>query len=494
LNGYDNKTTYNSKYTEEYNKIANDVKKHLISDIGENNGYVRLVQCGARGDMSSLQQMFSYKGRIAKSASESFNTVISSAYVTQLNPLEQFISAYGTRKTVIDKVKKPAETGDAMRRMMHTSADGVIVSEDCGSNEGLTITRETLRRFTDTRGLSEKEVEKMVENILIGRYVAGSDEFITREKAESLSKDTEISITIRSLLTCREPYCSKCYGVDLTYNRSAVLGLPAGVIAAQSIGEPGTQLTMRTFHAGGVSTKADITSDFDKIETIINKITVNEKDGKYDPVAWENGEISTKIKGKDMLVFISGSNKFVKVNPRARLKPYVTKGEGICKIQGSLNINDIMRYKGLLAAQEYMIYSIYTTYFTQQAVNLKHIELLTAEMTKYIVVNKTARESWPYIGAVLDKREAIALDTSMYEIVPKIFSSLDAPRHKNGFLSSLAFQRIAEVFSHSLIFGKTDDLTSAFSNIMVGQPPNAGTVYPKYMRDRMAEEKKTTLI
>jgi len=139
LNGYDNKETYNNRYTEEYNKIADNVRTHLISDIGEDNGYVRLVQCGARGDMSSLQQMFSFKGRIAKSASESFNTVISSAYVTQLSPLEQFISAYGTRKTVIDKVKKPAETGDAMRRMIYTSADGVIVSMDCGSAEGLTI-------------------------------------------------------------------------------------------------------------------------------------------------------------------------------------------------------------------------------------------------------------------------------------------------------------------------------------------------------------------
>ena len=494
LNGYDNKETYNSRYTEEYNKIADTVKTHLVSDIGEDNGYVRLVQCGARGDMSSLQQMFSFKGRIAKSAGESFNTVISSSYVTQLSPLEQFISAYGTRKTVIDKVKKPAETGDAMRRMMHTAADGVIVSEDCGSSDGIVINRETLRRYTDTRGLSEAEVERMVAHILLGRYVAGSDEFITREKALQLSRDPEINITIRSLLTCRDPYCSKCYGVDLTYNRTAVCGLPVGVIAAQSIGEPGTQLTMRTFHAGGVSTKADITSDFDKINAIINKIKVDENNGKYDPVAWENGEIHTEIHGKDMIVRIGGSSKFVKVNPRARLKTKVTKGEGICKLQGSLNIDDILRYKGLKAAQEYIIYSIYTTYFTQQAVNLKHIEILASEMTKYIVVNKSAQENWPYIGAVLDRREALALDVSKYELVPKIFSSVEAPRYKQSFLSSLAYRDMAQVFSHAQIFSKVDNLTSAFSNIMVGQPPNAGTSFPRYIADRVREERKPTLI
>jgi hypothetical protein len=251
---------------------------------------------------------------------------------------------------------------------------------------------------------------------------------------------------------------------------------------------------MRTFHAGGVSSKADITSDFDKINAIINKITVDAKDGKYDPVAWESGEIKTRIEGKDMLVFIGDSSNFVRVNPRARLKTKLSKGEGICTLQGSLNINDILRYKSLLAAQEYMIYSIYTTYFTQQAVNLKHIEILAAEMTKYIVVNKNSSEAWPYIGAVLDKREAISLDTTQYEMTPRILSSLTAPRYKQGFLSSLAFQRIAEVFSHSLIFNKEDDLSSAFSNLMVGQAPNAGTMYQGYIHDRMEEEKKTTLI
>jgi len=494
LNGYDNKEKYNGTYTDEYNKIADNVKNHLMDDIGEDNGYVRLVRCGARGDMSNLQQVFSFKGRIAKSAAESFNTVITSSYVTQLSPLEQFISAYGTRKTMIDKSRKPSDTGDAMRRMVHTAPDGVIVSEDCGTTEGITINRETLRRFTDTRGLSESEVESMVSHILVGRYTAGSNEFITEEKALQLSKDPEISVTIRSLLTCQDPYCSKCYGVDLTNHRNAVRGLPVGIISAQSIGEPGTQLTMRTFHAGGVSSTVDITSDFDKIKAIIDKNTVKPNNGKYDPVAWDNGEIKTEIHGKDMIVRIGNSQEIVKVNPRARLKSVAVKGEGICKLQGSLNINDILEYKGVKAAQEYMAYSIYTTYFTQQAVNLKHIEILVAEMTKYIVVNKSTPEAWPYIGAVLSKREALTLDKTKYELTPKIFSSVVAPKFKQGFLSSLAYRDIAQVFSHALVFGKVDDLTSAFSNLMVGQPPCSGTRFPNYMADRLAEEKKPTLI
>lgn len=494
LNGYDNKEKYNNTYTEEYNKIADNVKGHLMSDIGADNGYVRLVKCGARGDMSSLQQMFSFKGRIAKSAVESFNTVISSSYVTQLSPLQTFISAYGTRKTLMDKSRKPSDTGDAMRRMMHTAADAVIVSEDCGTTDGININKETLRRFTETRGLSESEVESMVKHILVGRYIAGSNEFITRDKASEMSKDPAINITIRSPLTCRDPYCSMCYGVDLTYNRKAVCGLPAGVIAAQSIGEPGTQLTMRTFHAGGVSSTVDITSDFDKIKAIIDKTAIHPDNGKYDPVAWENGEIKTVIHGKDMIVRIGDSPKTVNVNPKARLKSIAVKGEGICELQGSLNINDILQYKGVTAAQEYMAYSIYTTYFTQQAVNLKHIEILVAEMTRYIVVNKSATEAWPYIGAVLSKRDALSLDSAKYELTPQIFSSVTAPRYKQGFLSSLAYRDTSQVFSHALIFGKVDDLTSTFSNLMIGQPPCSGTRFPTYMADRLAEEKKPPLI
>jgi len=494
LNGYDNKEKYNSTYTEEYNKIAENVKRHLVSDIGENNGYVRLVQCGARGDMSSLQQMFSYKGRISKSAVESFNTVISSSYVTQLSPLQTFISAYGTRKTLMDKSKKPSDTGDAMRRMMHTAADSVIVSEDCGTKDGININRGTLRRFTETRGLSESEVQSMVEHILVGRYIAGSGEFITRERASLLSQDHAINVTIRSPLTCQDPYCSKCYGVDLTYNRKAVCGLPVGIIAAQSIGEPGTQLTMRTFHAGGVSSQVDITSDFDKIKAIIDKNIIHPSNGKYDPVAWENGEIKTVLRGKDMVVSIGNSSKTVNVNSKAKLKKVAVKGEGICVLQGSLNINDILQYKGVIAAQEYMVYSIYTTYFTQQAVNLKHMEILVAEMTKYIVVNKSSPETWPYIGAVLSKREALALTDGMYELTPKIFGSVTAPRYKQGFLSSLAYRDTSQGFSHALIFGKVDDLTSTFSNLMVGQPPCSGTRFPYYLSDRLAEEKGPTLI
>lgn len=142
--GYDNQETYNSIYTNRFDEIANYVKDHVAEDMGLENGFVQLVTCGARGDKGNLQQMVSYKGRIAKSATEAFNIVITSSYLSALNGIEQFIAAYGARKSLIDKVRKPAETGEASRNLIHTAVNATIVSEDCHTDAGIIISAEKL--------------------------------------------------------------------------------------------------------------------------------------------------------------------------------------------------------------------------------------------------------------------------------------------------------------------------------------------------------------
>ncbi len=484
--GFDNKEHYYQVYSDEYTNVVKQVKKHLYHDIGDDNGFVKLVKCGARGDESNLQQMFSYKGRIAKSATESFPAVITSSYIQQLTSLEQFVCAYGTRKSVIDKVRKPADTGDAMRRMMHTSIDAVIVSDDCGTEKGITITLDKLRRFCEPRGLNEIEMRDMFASIIKGRYEAKTNKFITKEMANKIADEPNPEITIRSILTCENPYCSKCYGVDLTSRRRAIKGLPIGAISAQSIGEPGTQLTMRTFHKGGVVSKADITSDFDKVNNVIELTKVNEDNPLYDPVAWATGEV---VRVGESVYIKDGTpywnTRHIEINMKADLKKYVVVGEGLCKSQGNLNIEDIYKYAGIQKAQEYIVFTIFTVYFAQAEVNIKHLEVLASEMTKYVVVDHKRADLPLPIGTVLDCRELYNLeDKESYIIIPRLYSCTYAPIQGNAFLSALSFQRINETLASATLLNKQDYMKKAFSCIMAGYAPESGSKYDGFLEER----------
>ncbi|MBR1443662.1 MAG: hypothetical protein IJ583_09035, partial [Firmicutes bacterium] len=487
-NGYDNSKTYNSIYTEIFEKTADKVTKNIEADMGYDNGFVRLVTCGARGNKDNLQQIVSFKGRIAKSATESFNAVITSSYLSGLSGLEHFIAAYGSRKSLIDKVRKPAETGDASRRMMHTAIDAGIVSSDCGTNEGIEINADKLTMYAQPRAINDETVEEMLASILEGRYEAGnSAEIITRAKAKEFAAEMMInrkkSVIIRSPITCRDKYCSKCYGVDLTINRRAVRGLPIGAIAAQSIGEPGTQLSMRTFHKGGVSSSADITSDFDKVKAIINMVSVDVSNPQYDPIAWESGEVHIKDCGDYYSVRIGNSEKSLAFKNKPYFKKSVEKGESLSALLGSCNISEIEEYGGIKKALEYMIFSIFTIYFSQATVNLKHIEVLTSEMVKYVVVESKGGNI--PIGTVLDCREYKAVDDKEnYTILPKLYNSLNAPLIGENFLKGMSFSYFKDVYSAALIMGKEDSLKNAFSRIMMGLAPLTGTSYPNYLRER----------
>lgn len=488
--GYDNSETYNSIYTKEFDKVAAYVNDNIIEDMGIDNGFVQLILCGARGDKGNLQQMVSYKGRIAKSATEAFNFVITSSYLSSLNSLDQFIAAYGSRKSLTDKVRMPAKTGYMSRRLIHTAANASIVSDDCHTLEGIEISANKLMKYSAPRAITNETIEKMIAYILEGRYeVQNSDNIITRkvaeQKAHELMEDKTKSIFIRSPLTCKDKYCSKCYGTDLTINRCAIVGLPIGIIAAQSIGEPSTQLSMRTFHKGGVSSKADITSDFDKINSIINMVNITTEDEQYDPVAWADGKTYVKDKGNSFEISIENSDKLVTLKNKPLLKRYVKKGETMSLLLGNCNIKELEEYGGIMTALEHIIFSIFTIYFQQSIVNLKHIEIVASEMIKYIIVGRKSKTGLP-IGMILNSREYTNLKNNLenYEIVPKLFNSIHAPLVGENFLSGMAFSYFKDVYSLAMLMGKTDNLKNTFSRILMGLPPLMGTSQPNFLKER----------
>lgn len=340
------------------------------------------------------------------------------------------------------------------------------------------------------KAIPNETIEKMLTYILKGRYEVGESKYIIdKDKATYLAhwlmEDNNRFVKIRSPITCENKYCSKCYGTDLTINRRAIVGLPIGIIAAQSIGEPGTQLSMRTFHKGGVSSKADITSDFDKIKSIVELINVTPNHSQYDPIAWADGLTNIEDKGNKFEITIGDSDKTVILSSRPLLKRFVKKGEPMSLLLGNCNMMELEKYGGIYSALEYIIFSIFTIYFQQATVNLKHIEVVAAKMVKHIILGKQMEGGMP-IGMILNHRELIQIgeEREKYEIIPKLFNVVQSPLSGENFLSGMAFSYFKDTYSLAMLMGKTDDLTTVFSWILMGLAPLSGTSIPGYIEDR----------
>lgn len=506
--GLDSQASYNRKYTEEYEKIAKGVSANLKNMIGEQNGFVRLMTCGARGSMSNLQQIFSYKGRIARSATESFNTVITSSYLSQLSDMEHFIVSHGTRKSLQDKTRKPADTGYASRRMMHVTADAVIRHHDCGTTEGIEISFRRFLRYAETRGNDDTVAESMLASYIKGRFPTEGTTFnldfnspISVEKANEIAsimhqQFNEVSenadiLVIRSPLTCGSKYCAKCYGINWATHRLPIIGTPIGALAATSLGEPGTQLSMRTFQKGGIASKVDITSDFDKVNAILNCKKSDVTDPYFDPIAWETGKVYSSYDGKYTNICIAGSDREVSFKGKIDVREYCYKGEGLSEVQGNLDIKTIVKEAGILAAQMHVVMSIFNIYFSEVNVSPIHCEVLASESTKYVVTFTDGKAYLPSgetleVGMVLNQFERTHLKGSELntKLVPQYYNTGSAPLLGENFLSGLSYMEFKLNMESALCFEKTDSMESAFSNIMMGLSPKVGTRFnPTYIQD-----------
>lgn len=508
-NGFECAEHYNSTYSIKQLETQDKLNASLSSILGKNNGYATLVDSGARGDRSNLSQIYGAKGRIAKSSVSAFNLVITSSFLNQMNATEHFISAYGTRKTMIDKVQKTGDTGDAMRRMSHANPNRIITSEDCGTCRGITFTLQDVARFLprDASGkLDTNAAAKVIVGCVAGRYEAVSNRYLTEDVAADLLK-TQQSITIRSILTCSDPCCAKCYGVDLTYMRPAAKGTPIGYIAAQSIGEPGTQLTMRTFHSGGVAGKADVTSAFDRMEALIDNTRRNDyrKNTTYDPIAWASGEVIEKVIGLEKKVSIKGHPKTITLPASAQLKSFVEIPEspkchdkddelygshdisriiGLCVQEGEHDVQEVEQTLGVNVARMYLLLSLYSVYLNQASINIKHFEVLVDGMTRYLCVDAPLNNAICHFGETISTSEYESSDVSRYEFVKKLYSVAGVPRYGISYLAHMAYAYIMEAIFLAGYLNAEDPLDDAYGRVLYGLPPKVGTYYDSYIGER----------
>jgi len=492
--GLENSTTYSRMYNELYDEMRTLIVEVIRKSVGESNGYTLLMDSGARGSMDNLIQIFSHKGRISRPDGSSFNVILKSSLSSQLTPIEHFVAAYGTRLGVVDKTLKPAQTGSLSRYMADTADEAVIRSDDCGTTKGILISRKLFDEYGLPNATTDLSIMSYIEDLLIGRYIAGTNEFITKEKAVKLAEDPNLKVIIRSPITCEDPYCSKCYGVDMTTRRHPIVGLPIGVIAGQSIGEIGTQMTMRTFQKGGVATNVGITDDFSRITRLFSLQSVNKKNPMYDPVAWCTGVITYEptndIDYKSVL--IDGIINKLVIAKGIMLKEYVEEGDGLSRIQGDLDIPSIIKYGGYRKAQQYILYKLYLMYKNNANLNSKHIEVILAEMHNYLVLDSST--SNVKVGAIISPLRYAKYKNNL-KVRDALFGTMTVTKMRDSFLSGMGFMHLKEIICRATLRGDIDDCESPMSRAMIGHAPLLGTnINSNYIQERLESFRSPTVI
>lgn len=546
--GYVSDDEYNEKYTKALAKLEKSISGDLEKRLTDNNGFLKMVQSGARGSTKNLMQIYGYKGQVQKNSTESFNAIIEHSYVQQLSPVEGFMAAYGSRRGIMDRSLVTADTGYVSRQLWHACQGAIIVSRDCGATEDDTI-------IIDHNTLSSVISGKTdtIDNVLIdyyrGRYgfIDGKEELITAQRAKELVQ-SRATVKLRSPFTCKDPFCVKCYGIDMSTWNEVVVGTPVGIVAAEAIGETTSQLTMRTFQGGGVAGKGGIGSAFDKTKMYIgvSDVYANSED-TYEPVAWEDGEVlvedgtvcimvpnktvsytsasqsellrslvglkNSVTKGEDMCepacgieawgtgdiivgdngkVGISSTvykktkcpNKSWVVDAAAPLKTKVKRGEGLYTTPGDKDMNELLTYGGLKTAQIYTALKLHSIYKSECLISLKHFEILVASMTR----GKVLRTNNPYlnIGCYYTAKELKKFGITPDTVIQWEFKPVvSIPGTECDCLANIDFEDPAAGLFDSIMLDRQCDFTNPIESLVFGFKPQVGAaINPNYIYER----------
>ncbi|MDR0531142.1 MAG: DNA-directed RNA polymerase subunit beta' [Oscillospiraceae bacterium] len=472
----------------------------LKENFDEYNPINMMLRSGARGNDSQLRQLAGMRGLIANTAGKTIEIPIRANYREGLNILEYFISSRGARKGLADTALRTADSGYLTRRLVDVSQDVIIHEHDCGCQNG----SEVYDIFADGRRIVPLE-ERLLGRYLLddlldskGALVQSKAEIMTEEKAEKVAAYVRANtpsgqrptIKIRSLLTCEAErgVCIKCYGTNLATGDPVTVGEAVGIIAAQSIGEPGTQLTMRTFHTGGAKDSGDITQGLPRVEELFEA----RKPKLLALIAEIDGVVSFREikKAKNVIITSEDPN-----NPEERAYPIpydqiirviegqrVRKGENIT--EGARNPHDILAVLGVHEVHSYLIQEVQRTYRMQGVdISDKHIEVIIRQMMRKLKVTEPGdAECLP--GTLLEKREHRRIcdrllqenaDAALPQVIPVLMGITKASLATESFLSAASFQETTRVLTDAAIKGKSDPLIGLKENVIIGKLLPSGT-------------------
>ena len=483
-----------------WSKATDDVKIAMKNNFEKLNPVYMMSESGARGNLDQLKQIAGMRGLMASTTGKTVEIPITSCFREGLSPIEYFIAAHGARKGLSDTALRTADSGYLTRRLVDVSQNIIVREEDCGTKDGLEVS--TIKD-------GNQVVEKLEER-LVGRYslndivnpetnelIVDSNTMINDKIAAEIVAAGIEKVTVRSVIGCRTKHgvCAKCYGMGLATRQEVSIGEAVGIIAAQSIGEPGTQLTMRTIHSGGVAGVADITQGLPRVEELFEArkpkglAIISEIDGTV-RIKEEKNKKEVVIKGEHEAkeyVIPFGSKL------RVREGDEVLAGDPIT--EGSINPGEILAIKGPTGVFEYLTTEVQKVYRNQGVdINDKHIELIARQMLKKVRVEDNGDTNM-FSGSLVDmydfedeNNRVIAEGKTPATGKRVLLGITKASLATDSFLSAASFQETTRVLTEAAIKGKTDELIGLKENVIIGKLIPAGTGMKIYQDTQIKTE------
>ncbi|OWA32920.1 DNA-directed RNA polymerase subunit beta' [Saccharibacillus sp. O16] len=471
----------------------------LMKSMDRYNSIMLMVDSKARGNKSQITQLGGMRGLMANPSGRIIELPIKSNFREGLTVLEYFLSTHGARKGLADTALRTADSGYLTRRLVDVAQDVIVREDDCGTDKG----------FMVSRIQDGKEVIEDLYDRIEGRYcfetvrhpetneiIARRNELITSDKAEEIVKAGVEKLQIRSVLSCRARHgvCKKCYGRNLATGKHVEIGEAVGIIAAQSIGEPGTQLTMRTFHTGGVAGD-DITQGLPRIQELFEarnpkgQATISEIDGVVKEIREAKDRREIEVQGE-----AESKTYSVTYGSRLRVREGMTIEAGDELTDGSIDPKEMLRIKGIRGVQNYILQEVQRVYRNQGVeINDKHVEVMIRQMLRKIRI-VDAGETTLLPGSFVDlheyekaNKEAMLNGKDPAVAKPVLLGITKASLETDSFLSAASFQETTRVLTDAAIKGKVDQLLGLKENVLIGKLIPAGTGMTRYRSVRFEE-------
>ena len=493
----------------EWEKTTADVTDALQKNMDRYNPIFMMADSGARGSMKQIRQLTGMRGLMANTAGKTIEIPVKANFREGLSVLEYFTSSRGARKGLADTALRTADSGYLTRRMVDVCQDVIIRSDDCGATRGITISEisengQVIEKFSERvngRYPVHDVMKPGTDEVLISK-----DHMMTPEDADLMEKFDIHSVEIRTVLTCKahSGVCAKCYGMNLATSKPVGPGEAVGIIAAQSIGEPGTQLTMRTIHSGGVAGVDDITQGLPTVSRMFDIVgNVNEKIlGREAELAPYSGHLSIKPEKSEYVLTLTDSEDHTRVLDERRVPAsvrFMPEIEDGCEVRagdqitkGFVNFRNLRKLTDIESTMHTFVESVKDVY-TSQGVDLndKHIEVLARQMLRRVQITNPGDSKY-LLGQYVDRYEfadeverVARLGGQAPVAEPVILGTLKVASNIDSWLSSASFIRTAGVLTEAAIEGKVDHLLDLKSNVIVGKKIPAGTGLKPYANAKL---------
>ncbi len=486
-------------------KLWKDATKQLegvvLKQMHPLNPVRMMAESGARGNVGQVLQLCGMRGLMSNTSGRKVDIPVKSNFRTGLTPLEYFISSRGGRKGLADKVLKTADSGYLTRRLEAVAQEVIITEEDCFKNnnekvKGLAVSA-IVKEGTPVCSLKQRIIGRFTVNDVLDpktkKVIVPADTMVTTEMADAVEKAGITTVEIRTALTCRckNGICAKCYGKNMSSTRIVPMGEAVGIIAAQAIGEPGTQLTMRTFHTGGVANAADITQGLPRVAEVFEArrpkgvATVSEVAGK---VQLKEVQAQNKDGGKYYEVFVKNpdgdGHYIIPYGVQLKVKNGDMVEAGSVLTEGSIYPSDILRTRGIRDVQNYLLQEILSTYSSQGvSLNTKHVEIIIRQMLRNVRIEDSGSTNL-LMGEIVDhykyeeENERVLQEGGVPATAKRLVQGITKAALSNpSFLAAAAFQETSRVLTDAAIKGKVDNLVGLKENLMIGKQIPAGTGY-----------------